>query len=110
MTLRDKNALTHEEAIRDSIVSVLMSPKFCYRVDLVDTAAAAPADGAAQVAQADAPRPPRRRHPAAIGLRPGQPAELFPVVQHARRGTAGARRSRRSAEARRPDWRRRAAC
>ena len=33
-TLREKNALTHEEAIRDSIVSILMSPDFCYRIDL----------------------------------------------------------------------------
>jgi hypothetical protein len=32
-TLRDKNGLTHEEALRDSIVSILMSPKFCYRID-----------------------------------------------------------------------------
>ncbi len=31
--LREKNALTHEEAIRDSIVSVLLSPKFSYRID-----------------------------------------------------------------------------
>jgi len=35
-SLRDKSGLTHEEAIRDSIVSVLMSPKFCYRVDLIE--------------------------------------------------------------------------
>src|SRR5260370_9684304 len=33
-SLREKSGLTHEEAIRDSIVSVLMSPKFCYRIDL----------------------------------------------------------------------------
>jgi hypothetical protein len=32
-SLREKGGLTHEEAIRDSIVSVLMSPKFCYRID-----------------------------------------------------------------------------
>ena len=32
--LRDRNNLTHEEAMRDSIVSVLMSPRFCYRLDL----------------------------------------------------------------------------
>jgi hypothetical protein len=32
-SLREKGGLTHEEAIRDSIVSVLMSPKFCYRMD-----------------------------------------------------------------------------
>lgn len=36
-TLRDSNGLTHEEAIRDSIVRILMSPKFCYRVDLLET-------------------------------------------------------------------------
>jgi hypothetical protein len=34
-SLRDTSGLTHEEAIRDSIVSVLMSPKFCYRIDPV---------------------------------------------------------------------------
>ena len=33
-SLREKDGLTHEEAIRDSIVSVLMSPDFCYRLDL----------------------------------------------------------------------------
>ena len=32
-SLREKDGLTHEEAIRDSIVSILMSPKFCYRID-----------------------------------------------------------------------------
>jgi hypothetical protein len=33
-SLREKNGLSHEDAIRDSIVRVLMSPKFCYRIDL----------------------------------------------------------------------------
>ncbi len=32
--LREQDGLNHEEAIRDSIVSVLMSPHFCYRFDL----------------------------------------------------------------------------
>jgi hypothetical protein len=32
-TLRDKDGLGHEEAIRDVMVSVLMSPRFCYRLD-----------------------------------------------------------------------------
>ena len=32
-SLREKGGLTHEEAIRDSTVSVLMSPKFSYRID-----------------------------------------------------------------------------
>ncbi len=40
--LRDKGALSHEDAIRDSIVSVLMSPDFCYRIDLLDAAAPGP--------------------------------------------------------------------
>ncbi len=35
--LREQDGLTHEDAIRDSIVSVLMSPHFCYRFDLVAT-------------------------------------------------------------------------
>jgi hypothetical protein len=33
--LRDKSGLTHEEALRDAVASVLMSPKFSYRVDLI---------------------------------------------------------------------------
>ncbi|MFN7938935.1 MAG: DUF1592 domain-containing protein [Bryobacteraceae bacterium] len=32
--LRDSNQLSHEDAIRESLVSVLMSPHFLYRVDL----------------------------------------------------------------------------
>ncbi|HEY1340310.1 MAG TPA: DUF1592 domain-containing protein [Bryobacteraceae bacterium] len=32
-SLREKSGLEHEEAIRDSIVGVLMSPKFCYRME-----------------------------------------------------------------------------
>jgi hypothetical protein len=33
--LRSENAATHEEAIRDTLASVLTSPNFLYRVDLV---------------------------------------------------------------------------
>jgi len=33
-TLRTKNGLSHEDAMRDCIASVLMSPDFLYRVDL----------------------------------------------------------------------------
>jgi hypothetical protein len=32
--LRGKDQLEHEEALRDTLVSVLMSPHFCYRLDL----------------------------------------------------------------------------
>jgi hypothetical protein len=35
-SLRDKSGLTHEEAMRDALVSVLMSPKFSYRIDLTN--------------------------------------------------------------------------
>jgi hypothetical protein len=38
-SIRDKSGLAHEEAMRDMIVRVLMSPKFCYRVDLTDAQA-----------------------------------------------------------------------
>ena len=37
-TLRDKSGLKHEEAMRDSIVRLLMSPKFAYRTDLLPEA------------------------------------------------------------------------
>lgn len=47
-SLRDKVGLTHEEAIRDSVVSILMSPNFLYRVDLD---AAAPGAGPAVAAR-----------------------------------------------------------
>ena len=36
-SLRQNDGLSHDDAIRDSIVSVLMSPYFCYRLDLVTT-------------------------------------------------------------------------
>ena len=39
-TLRDKNDLTHEEAVRNSIASILISPDFCYRIDLDPRSAA----------------------------------------------------------------------
>ena len=36
-SLRDKSSLSHEDAMRDSVVSVLMSPYFLYRLDLNTT-------------------------------------------------------------------------
>ena len=38
-TLRDKDGLSHEDAVRDSVVGILMSPHFCYRVDLAEEGA-----------------------------------------------------------------------
>jgi len=43
--LRTKDELSHEDAMRDSLTAILMSPDFCYRFDLVDknrTTASAP--------------------------------------------------------------------
>ncbi|HEX3744075.1 MAG TPA: DUF1592 domain-containing protein [Bryobacteraceae bacterium] len=39
--LRQKEGLAHDDAMRDSIVSILMSPDFCYRFDLRGTTSGA---------------------------------------------------------------------
>jgi hypothetical protein len=49
--VRTKNELSHEEALRDSVVSVLMAPDFLYRLDLAE-------------AQNNAPRSPSLKHAA----------------------------------------------
>jgi hypothetical protein len=41
---RDKEGLSHEDAIRDSVVSILMSPHFCYHVEVTGLAAHPPAN------------------------------------------------------------------
>ena len=43
-SLRQQGGLSHEDAIRDSVVSILMSPKFLFRLDLESTADARTAD------------------------------------------------------------------
>ena len=75
--------ISHEDAIRFSVISVLMSPSFCFRMNLPNRAQTA-GPGRAAV----------------DGLRTGQPAELFPLGQHARRGIARPRRRRRPPSAR----------
>jgi hypothetical protein len=35
-TLRDNDGLSHEDALRDAITSVLVSPHYCYRLELED--------------------------------------------------------------------------
>ncbi len=37
-SMREKDGLDHEAAMRESIVSVLMSPDLCYRIDLIGAA------------------------------------------------------------------------
>jgi hypothetical protein len=54
-SLREKSGLTHEEAMRDSIVSVLMSPYFCYRLDLADAVRTAPPSAPSPVAAGSTP-------------------------------------------------------
>jgi hypothetical protein len=41
--IRKQGALSHEDAMRDSVASILVSPDFLYRVDLQDTAMGGPA-------------------------------------------------------------------
>ena len=53
-TLREQEGLSHEDAVRDTLVSVLMSPHFCYRVSI----GRRPGTGVQPL----------------VGLRPGQPA------------------------------------
>ena len=36
-SMRAKDGLSHEDAIRDLVVGVFISPKFCYRLDLIDS-------------------------------------------------------------------------
>jgi hypothetical protein len=50
--IRDKDGLNHEDAMRDSIVRVLMSPKFCYRIDLLEASAKNATQAAAKPAAA----------------------------------------------------------
>ncbi len=44
-TLRSQNGLSHEDALRQTLVSILVSPEFLYRVDLLGDDASAPKGG-----------------------------------------------------------------
>ena len=48
---REANGLDHEDAMRDSITRVLMSPNFCYRIDLVEASGGAVKPKGATAAQ-----------------------------------------------------------
>ena len=93
---RAQNQLSHEDALRGAITGVLMEPDFLYRLDMTRAAA---------TAAATKPRPEnldRRPSRAALQLRPGQPPELLPLGQHARRGIVTPRRIERPAKTRSP--------
>jgi hypothetical protein len=53
---RDKEGLSHEDAIRDSVVSILMSPHFCYHVEVTGLAAHPPANAGGSPEPANLPR------------------------------------------------------
>jgi hypothetical protein len=71
--LRDKNGLSHEDAIRDSIVAVLMSPDFCYRIDLSDGTAPGQASNL-KLASTAAP------HPAPVNSTAGVPLSGYALA------------------------------
>ena len=89
--IRKQGALSHEDAMRDSVASILISPVFLYRVDLQDPATRRPA-----------PVSLARGIPLSA-IRPREPAQLFSVVQHARSGAAEPCRRGRPGTARRAD-------
>ena len=80
-SIRKQDGLSHEDAVRDLIVSVLISPKFCYRLDLLVPRRRTRHHRAARLA-------PSRRLRAVVRVRAGEPLELFPVGEHARRRAA----------------------
>ena len=79
--LRSQNQLSHEDATRECVVSVLMSPDFLYRFDLQTSAA--PAASVCISASRDENSGWRNDSPA-IELRSGEQVELLSLVQHAR--------------------------
>ncbi len=61
-SLREQDGLSHEDAIRDTVASVLLSPHFAYRVDLAEPGSDARPLTSYELASR---------------------AELFPLVEHA---------------------------
>ena len=55
--LRDKGGLSHEDAMRDSIASILISPEFFFRIDLQDAPFGSPSSAAARSGAIGAPLP-----------------------------------------------------
>ncbi len=85
-SLREKDALSHEDAMRDLVVNVLMSPDFCYRIDLVDASAGRGGNGAADGQRAAATSRNSARAPVgATGVmgRPAPAASSHPAAAKA---------------------------
>ena len=113
-SLRKDTGLDHEDAMRDVVVSILMSPDFCYRLDLMDADTRQATSGAqalAAVKVAAHVTPAKNARALLSGLRAGEPtSRLFHLVEHAGHGIARARRRRRFALNRPCSSRRPAAC
>src|SRR5437763_10147733 len=56
--LRDKGGLSHEDAMRDSVASVLIAPEFFFRIDLQDAPSGSSASAAAHSGGIGTPLPP----------------------------------------------------
>ncbi len=95
---RTQNQLSHEDAIRGAITGILMEPDFLYRLDMNAPETATVTKSHATDRQSLG----RRTRRAALQLCVGQPAELFPLGQHAGRRTVAPRRQQRPAKARGP--------
>ena len=67
--LRDKNGLSHEDAVRESITGVLMSPDFLYRIDLLDAGLGVSAAGVRHVSFKSSAAPVRPLSPYALASR-----------------------------------------
>jgi hypothetical protein len=59
--LRDKNELSHEDALRESLVTVLMSPDFLYRIDLQNSGLSSGSPAVRTAAMKTAARVPGRQ-------------------------------------------------
>ena len=77
---RTQNQLSHEEALRDAITSVLMEPDFLYRLDMTEPQTARAVKSHAVVLKTSTAVP----SAAVIQLRAGEPLKLLPLGQHAR--------------------------
>ncbi|MBC8136694.1 MAG: DUF1592 domain-containing protein, partial [Fibrella sp.] len=70
-SLRQKDGLSHEEAVRDAVTGILMSPNFLFRLDLEDAADAprrATAEGASSFLRVRSAAVPMLPGPSAVGV------------------------------------------
>ncbi len=71
-SLRDKSALSHEDAMRDMIVAVLMAPDFAYRIDSVETSVNTAAPAPKAVARKNSARKASVKNAAPVAAAPAR--------------------------------------